>query len=223
MIYLVGAGPGDPDLLTLKAFRLLKEADIVLYDSLISDEIVSLIPSTANKIYVGTRSGDTIPREQRQIDIHNLMLKHHNNGSSVVRLKSGDPFVFARGAEEVKFLVKHQIDFEVVPGITAGIAGASLLKIPLTERSKSKSILFCTGYSIDSDQSQIDDMANTLKAGSNLCMYMGYKSLNTVVSRLKAVCDSEKIFVTAISNVSRKNQKTITYSLDTIEEESKNN
>ena len=111
------------------------------------------------------------------------------------------------------------MDFEVVPGITAGIAGAGLLKIPLTERSKSRSILFCTGYSLDDDQSQIDDMAHTLKSGSNLCMYMGFKALKNVVSKLKEVCEGETIHITAISNVSRSNQKSISSTLDKIEEE----
>ena len=131
-VYLVGAGPGDPSLLTLRALRLLQTADVILPDDLVSDEILALASPSAEIIPVGKRCGQ--PRIT-QAGIHELMLYHAGLGRSVVRLKSGDPLVFGRAGEEIEALRTANIPFEIVPGITAAFAVAASLKTPLTDRT----------------------------------------------------------------------------------------
>src|SRR5271163_1878852 len=129
-VYLVGAGPGDPQLLTLRAAELLKTCDVILPDDLVSDAILDLASPTAEIIPVGKRCGQ--PRIT-QAGIHDLMLHHARAGSSVLRLKSGDPLIFGRAGEEIAFLREHGIPFQIVPGITAAFAVAASLKTPLTD------------------------------------------------------------------------------------------
>jgi uroporphyrin-III C-methyltransferase len=152
-VYLAGAGPGDPGLLTLRTLRLLETADVILPDDLVSDEVLALATSATRRhppqiIYVGKRCGQ--PRIT-QAGIHDLMLEHASpkNGSpgkSVLRLKSGDPLVFGRAAEEIAFLTEHNIAFEIVPGITAAFAVAAALKTPLTDRSSASKLIFATAH-----------------------------------------------------------------------------
>jgi uroporphyrin-III C-methyltransferase len=142
-VYLVGAGPGDPELLTLRALRLLQTADIVLPDDLVSDEVLSLASPSALVIPVGKRCGQ--PRIT-QAGIHALMLEHAQAGRSVVRLKSGDPLVFGRAGEEIAALTEADIPFEIVPGITAAFAVAAELKTPLTDRGAASKLVFATAH-----------------------------------------------------------------------------
>ncbi len=142
-VYLVGGGPGDPELLTLKAYRVLQEADVVLYDALVSKEILSLTKRDCLKIYVGKRCGrHSLPQEE----INDLLHKFVTRYRIVVRLKGGDPFVFGRGGEELLSLKKKGIEVEVIPGITSAVAGPSSAFIPLTYRGMSSSFAVVTGH-----------------------------------------------------------------------------
>ena len=141
-VYLVGAGPGDPELLTLKAARVLREADVVLHDDLVSAEILALIPRTANVISVGKRCGSA---RVTQDEINVLMVSYATLGRSVVRLKSGDPMLFGRAGEEMETLRAAGVDFEVVPGISTAFAAAAALQASLTDRRKAGRVTFSTG------------------------------------------------------------------------------
>jgi uroporphyrin-III C-methyltransferase len=143
VVYLVGAGPGDPELLTLRAVRLLMTADVVLPDDLVTDEILALASPSALVIPVGKRCGQ--PRIT-QAGIHALMLEHASADRSVLRLKSGDPLIFGRAGEEIAFLTDARIPFEIVPGITAAFAVAAELKTPLTDRSSASKLIFATAH-----------------------------------------------------------------------------
>ena len=140
-VFLIGAGPGDPELLTLKALRILQSADVVLHDSLIGPEILNLIPPTAERIDVGKRAGF---RLLTQSDINSLLLSNAAKHKTVVRLKGGDPLLFGRAAEEIQALREAKIDFEVVPGISAAFGAAAAAKVSLTDRRLSSHVLFTT-------------------------------------------------------------------------------
>ena len=142
-VYLAGAGPGDPNLLTLRTVQLLQTADVILPDDLVTDEILALASPTAEIIPVGKRCGQ--PRIT-QAGIHALMLEHAENGSSVLRLKSGDPLIFGRASEEMTFLREHNIPFEIIPGITAAFAVAATLQTPLTDRSAASKLILATAH-----------------------------------------------------------------------------
>jgi uroporphyrin-III C-methyltransferase len=146
VVYLAGAGPGDPELLTLRALHLLQTADVILPDDLVSDEVLALASPSALVVPVGKRCGQ--PRIT-QAGIHALMLEHARQtdpSRSVLRLKSGDPLIFGRAAEEIDFLTEHRIPFEIVPGITAAFAVAAQLKTPLTDRSSASKLIFATAH-----------------------------------------------------------------------------
>lgn len=181
-IYLVGAGPGDPDLLTVRALRLLARADTVIYDRLVSGEILRLIPRTAARIYVGKA---TRHHTLSQPEINTLLIELAAAGKTVVRLKGGDPYLFGRGSEEALALVRVGIDFEIVPGITAGQACTAYAGIPLTHRGLASGVRFITGHRRNDDELVID--GHTLAdRDQTLVIYMGLASLGLIVDRLLA-------------------------------------
>ena len=142
-VYLVGAGPGDPELLTVKAVRVLREADVVLHDALVSPEVLALVPPTARVLHVGKRCGQpSVPQHQ----INALLTSHANCGRVVVRLKSGDPLIFGRAGEEMETLRAAGIPFEIVPGITAALGAAAAAQIPLTDRRLASRLVIATNH-----------------------------------------------------------------------------
>ena len=142
-VYLVGAGPGDHKLLTIRALELLQSADVVLYDRLVSKKIIELIPKKTTKLYVGREVGDDY---KHQDDTNLQMVKFAKSKKNVVRLKGGDPFIFGRGGEEAEYLKKYKIKYQIIPGITSGIGSAVYSGIPLTHRKYSSSVVFVTGH-----------------------------------------------------------------------------
>jgi uroporphyrin-III C-methyltransferase len=185
-VALVGAGPGDPELLTVKAVERLKTADVVLHDKLIPDEILGLVPLTAKLINVGKRCGDTKDRSLQQSEIHELLLVHSRRGHRVVRLKCGDPLVFGRGGEELEFLSLHGVPTEVVPGITTALGAAASCQMPLTHRGWSNSVRFIVGQTQAHKMPDLSWPELARDIGSQtVVMYMGMKSLGSICERLR--------------------------------------
>jgi len=180
-VYLVGAGPGDPELLTLKALRLLQTADAVLYDDLVSPEILNLISLKAELHNVGKRCGT---KKIRQQEINFLMITLAEAGMQVVRLKSGDPLVFGRAGEEMEALRRADIWFEVVPGVTAALGAAAMAQIPLTHRRVSSALVFVTAQQAEGHEPV--DWGKLVSSGSTLVIYMPGKDYSALSERLKA-------------------------------------
>jgi uroporphyrin-III C-methyltransferase len=179
-VALVGAGPGDADLLTIQAFRFIKQADIVIYDRLVSDEIMDLLPSNCEKIYVGKKQAEhRVPQE----GINQLLVKHAKLGKKVLRLKGGDPFVFGRGSEEAIFVLANDIACHIIPGMTAASACTSYAGIPLTHRQIARSCTFITGNV--QNNGALDLPWHTLNdAQQTIIFYMGIKSLPIILEQL---------------------------------------
>lgn len=183
---LVGAGPGDPDLLTLKAVKRLEAADVVLHDSLVSEEVLALIPLRSELINVGKRCGDLKDRSLQQQEIHELLLVHSRRGRRVVRLKCGDPLLFGRGGEELEFLASHGVPTEVVPGITAALGAAASVQMPLTHRSCANQVRFLVGQSKSKALPDLDWAELAANVGSlTTVFYMGLKSLGSICEKLQ--------------------------------------
>lgn len=213
-IALVGAGPGDPGLLTVRAWQLLQTADVVLYDSLTSSAIVDSLEGV-ECIDVGKR---TQPRTT-QNQIHELMLDRASRGETVVRLKGGDPVVFGRGGEEAEFLTVEEIPFQIVPGVTSVVAAPELVGIPLTHREISSSFTVITGHeAAKKDESNIEwgALADRVDSGETLIVVMGVKRLDEYVSELLERGVSSDVSVAMVEKVTWDEQQTVTGTLDTI-------
>lgn len=180
-VYLVGTGPGDPELLTLKAFRLMQTADLVLYDRLVSTNIMDMVHPGARLLYVGKTAGY---HSRTQDEIHQLLLNFAEAGAAVVRLKGGDPLVFGRGGEEMDFLQQQGIEVKVIPGITAASGIAAELGIPLTHRGVANSVRFLTGHSRKGGTDPIFLDKHTADPDSTLVVYMGLATLPALAHKL---------------------------------------
>ena len=179
-VYLVGAGPGDPELLTLKALRLLREADVVVYDRLVSPSILELIPAGTRRVFVGKESGcHPVP----QSAINNLLVQLARARDTIVRLKGGDPVIFGRGCEEGEHLRRHGIGFEIVPGITAASGCAAVAGIPLTHRTAATGVRFVTGHRLE-DRSLGLNWDSLADPETTLVIYMGLSNLHEIAQRL---------------------------------------
>ena len=178
-VYLIGAGPGDPDLLTLRALQLLQQADVILYDRLVSDEVLQRARRDAQRVFVGKEAGERGQQER----IHELLVSLARQGKRVARLKGGDPFIFGRGGEEIEVLNAHAIPFTVVPGITAALGAAAASRLPLTHRRLAQSVTFVTGHVSDG---ALPDWRFFANPQHTVVFYMGVAQLSGIVARLRA-------------------------------------
>ncbi len=211
VVYLVGAGSGDPELLTLKALRVMQRADVVLYDSLVSEDILDMCALSAEKIFVGKRRANhALPQE----DINQLLVRHALAGNTVVRLKGGDPFIFGRGGEELQEVVRHGIHFESIPGITAASAAASQAGIPLTHRDHAQSVKFVTACKKSGAPN--NDYHQLLDTTQTVVFYMGLHRLDTIMTGLIAAGRDSQTPIAIISHASLPTQKILIGTLEDI-------
>src|SRR5688572_9926036 len=182
-VFLVGAGPGDPELLTRKAHRLLRETDAVVYDYLVAPGILDLARPAAERVFVGKKGGGFCCPQR---DIEGILVQLARAGKTVVRLKGGDPFIFGRGGEEAEALVAAGISFEIVPGVTSALAAAAYTGIPLTHRAHSSAVVFLTGHEDPNKPDSAIRWEDYGRLRATLCVYMGMKNLETITRRLQA-------------------------------------
>lgn len=182
-VFLVGAGPGDPELLTLKARRLIGNADAIVHDYLVAPEVLALARPEAERVFVGKKGGGFCCPQR---EIESVLIRLARAGKNVVRLKGGDPFVFGRGGEEAESLVEAGIEFEIVPGVTSALAAAAYAGIPLTHRERSSAVVFLTGHEDPAKPDSAIHWEDYGKLGATLCIYMGMKNLETITRRLQA-------------------------------------
>ncbi len=182
-VALVGAGPGDPELLTRKAERLLREADAVVYDYLVAPALLALARPDAERIFVGKKGGGFCCPQR---DIESTLLRLARAGRRVVRLKGGDPFIFGRGGEEAEALALAGIPFEIVPGVTSALAAAAYAGVPLTHRAHASAVVFLTGHEDPAKPDSAIRWEDYGRLGATLCLYMSLKNLKTITRRLQA-------------------------------------
>jgi uroporphyrin-III C-methyltransferase len=215
-VNLIGAGPGDAELLTLKAHRLIQQADVVMYDWLVNPDIINMIPSHVERVFVGKKCGC---HSMQQADICQLMVEVALTGKNIVRLKGGDPAIFARAAEECDILAKHNIDFAIVPGITAASGASAYAGIPLTHRECAQSVRFITAHlKSASDEPNWPALVAGVSAshGETLVFYMGLKRIETIMQRLETHGLSASTPVAVIDQASTAQQQVCIGTLDNI-------
>jgi uroporphyrin-III C-methyltransferase/precorrin-2 dehydrogenase/sirohydrochlorin ferrochelatase len=203
-VYLVGAGPGDPDLLTFRALRLLQQADVIVYDRLVSEEILDMARRDADLIYVGKeRDKHTLPQD----DINMLLARVAKSGKRVLRLKGGDPFIFGRGGEEIETLMQEGVNFQIVPGITAASGAASYAGIPLTHRNYAQSVTFVTGHLKDGSMNL--NWEALAHQNQTLVVYMGLLGVKTLCSKLVEHGLSEHTPIALVQKATTRKQKVL--------------
>ncbi|HEV2717533.1 MAG TPA: uroporphyrinogen-III C-methyltransferase [Terriglobales bacterium] len=200
-VYLVGAGPGDPEMLTLKALKVLKRADVVLHDELVSPEIIAFVPSTARIQNVGKRCGG---KSTSQGEINSLLVQYALLGLQVVRLKGGDPFIFGRGGEELQALREAGIEVEVVPGITAALGAAAAVQIPLTHRGIASSLVFLTGHHAENANS--DHWPDAIAPNTTVVVYMPGRNYGATAQKLRAAGVAPETPCAIVSHIGSRNE-----------------
>ena len=211
-VFLVGAGPGDPDLLTVKALRLLQSADAVLYDELVSPEILNLVPKTAQLHNVGKRCGK---KKIHQEQINFLMIGLADSGLRVIRLKSGDPMIFGRAGEEIEALRRANIPYQIVPGVTSALAAAAATQIPLTHRGASSALVLLTAH--QATHSEESDWSKLVGSGSTLVIYMPGHHYGEITARLKAAGLASDTPCAIISRATASDQRTLLTTIGQLE------
>ena len=202
MVHIVGAGPGDPELLTLKAFRLIQNADVVYYDRLVSDEIMDLVRRDADRVPVGKSKGDhSVPQEV----IHEMMIAAAKDGKRVVRLKGGDPFIFGRGGEELQAVSAAGIDVQIVPGISSALGCAATSGVPLTHRDHAQTLTFVTGHAKAGGVPDLD-WESLARPAQTVVVFMGVGTSGTISEKLIAAGRSANTPVAVIENGTRANE-----------------
>ena len=205
-VFLVGAGPGNPDLLTVKAMRLLQSAEAVLYDELVSPEILKLIPATAQVLNVGKRCGN---KKIQQEGINFLMIALADSGLQVLRLKSGDPMIFGRAGEEIEALRRANVEYEIVPGVTAALGAAASAQIALTHRRQSSAVVFLTAH--QATNSEAADWTKLAGSGATLVIYMPGHNYVDLATKLKAAglaADTPAIIISRASTPEQQTSRT---------------
>jgi uroporphyrin-III C-methyltransferase len=209
-VYLVGAGPGDPELLTVRALRLLQTADVVLHDDLVPDDVLHLVHRHALVTSVGKRCGR--PRIT-QAGIHALMIESVRDGQSVVRLKCGDPLVFGRASEEIAALRSAGVKFELVPGVTAALAAGAALALPLTDRKSASKLIFCTGHHADGkDTAPV--WSGPLPNDATLVVYMPGRDMARIARELQNAGVADDVACCAVSHAATTRQSWVAAPLD---------
>ena len=210
-VYLVGAGPGDPGLLTLKAYKLLKQCDIIIYDALLSEEIVKFIPDHIEKVFIGKSRHHS---RLSQGEVEQMMVDKAKEGKIVVRLKGGDPFMFGRGGEEAETLTEAGIHWEVIPGVSSGIAAPAYAGIPTTHRDCASSVTFITGH--DATNKPKVEWDKIRKAFNTLVIFMGITYVKDIVQQLLQSNYSADTLIAIIESGTTPKQKVRTATLATI-------
>ncbi|HEU4623339.1 MAG TPA: siroheme synthase CysG [Steroidobacteraceae bacterium] len=210
-VYLIGAGPGDPDLLTLRAVQLLQQADVILYDRLVSDAVLDRARRDAERIFVGKEAGGDHHKTQQRI--HDLLVSYAKRGKRVARLKGGDPFIFGRGGEEIEVLTEHGIPYVVVPGITAALGAAASAGIPLTHRRLAQSVTFAAGHALDDETL---DWRSLAQPHRTVVFYMGVAQLPRIASRLLDAGASPALPAALVERGSLAEQRVVRGSIATI-------
>jgi uroporphyrin-III C-methyltransferase len=219
-VYLVGAGPGDPKLITLRAVELIKNADVVLYDRLVSKKILAMIPKRAVSIYVGRAVGDDTTHQD---STNELMVKYAKLKKSIVRLKGGDPIIFGRGGEEAEFLKSFNVKYEIIPGITSGIGSATYAGIPLTHRQFASSVVFVTGHEDPEKQSEVVKWKKLAKSVDTIVIMMGLSRINVISKKLIDGGMDKNMPVAVIQNGTTSQQKMIKGTISNIANKIKRN
>jgi uroporphyrin-III C-methyltransferase len=213
MVFIVGAGPGADDLITLRGLRALHQAEVVLYDALISADLLDHAPEFAERIYVGKRCGR---HSMKQEEITRLLLAKAREGKTVVRLKGGDPLIFGRGGEEALACAEADVDFEIVPGVSAVFGAACFAGIPLTHRGISSSVAFVTAHGARSGKSPDLSWINLAKTVDTLVIFMGGTWLGQIADALIESGFPTEMPVAVVCNATCESQMTVLGSLDTI-------
>ena len=205
-VWIVGAGPGDPGLLSLLAYKSIKKADVIFYDALLNEEILSLAKSSSQLIYVGKRGNK---KSINQLEINKLLINEAKKNKRVLRLKGGDPFIFGRGGEEALSLKLNKIPYKIVPGTTAGIAGLAYAGIPATHRDFNTSITFISAYGAGGEKPETINWNSFSKTSQLIVVYMGLERINWVCSELIKQGRDKYENIAIISNATKRNQKVL--------------
>ncbi len=216
-VYLIGAGPGSPDLMTVKAARLIEAADTILYDSLISEEVRETFPPAAATIDVGKRGpGGRTSQEA----INQLLVQHARAGETVARLKGGDPHVYGRGGEEAQHLAAADVPFEIVPGVTSLVAAPGVVGIPLTHREHASAVTVITGHEAAKEDSALEwsAIAETVRTGGTLVILMGVRTMPRNVARLREAGLAATTPVAMVERATWADETTVSGTLETIVE-----